>query len=121
MLLLMNRPGELEPITTWAAEDVQAHMAHMHAVRQEFIDAGVFVDGQVLAFPEQAAVVRVDESGAPVVTDGPFAEAKEFLAGFMVVEADSREHACRLAARISAAPGPGGALARLPIEVREVL
>ena len=55
------------------------------------------------------------------MTDGPFPEAKEFLAGFWIVDVDRPERAYEIAAQASAAPGPGGAPLRMPIEVRQVL
>ena len=61
------------------------------------------------------------KSRAPEVTDGPFAEAKEFLAGYWIVDVDSPERAYALAGEVSAAPGPGGKPINMPIEVREVM
>jgi hypothetical protein len=55
------------------------------------------------------------------VTDGPFAEAKEFLAGYWIVDVENQERAYEIAARASAAPGPGGAPLNMPIEVRQVM
>jgi hypothetical protein len=62
-----------------------------------------------------------DGSGAPVVTDGPFPEAKELLAGYRLVDVQTAERAIEIAAQASAAPGPDGAAIRQPIEVRQVL
>ena len=58
---------------------------------------------------------------APVITDGPFPEAKELLAGYRVLDVETAERAIEVAATASAAPGPDGAPIRQPIEVREVL
>jgi hypothetical protein len=60
-------------------------------------------------------------NGAPVVTDGPFPEAKELLAGYRLVDVETAERAIEIAAQASAAPGPGGVAIRQPIEVRQVL
>jgi hypothetical protein len=68
-----------------------------------------------------ARIVRAAESGAPAVTDGPFPEAKEFLAGYWIVEVDRLERAYEIAAKASTAPGPDGAPLRTPIEVRRVM
>ena len=57
-------------------------------------------------------MVSSDGVHAPVVTDGRYPEAKEFLAGYWMVDVDSEERAIEIAARTSAAPGPGG----VPIE-----
>lgn len=78
-------------------------------------ESGELIGTQALADPEASAVVRVRD-GAPVVTDGPYAEAKEFLAGYYLVECESKERALELAAMIpdAAIPGPG-------VEVRPVI
>ena len=62
-----------------------------------------------------------DGVGAPVVTDGPFPESKELLAGYRMVDVESEERAVEIAARASAAPGPGGVPIQQPIEVRQVM
>ncbi|HEY3828828.1 MAG TPA: YciI family protein [Solirubrobacteraceae bacterium] len=62
-----------------------------------------------------------DGVAAPVVTDGPFAESKEFLAGYRIVDVESLERAIEIAAQASAAPAQGGAPIKQPIEVREVM
>jgi hypothetical protein len=83
---------------------------------------GVLVGAEGLASPGQARVVRVSaKEQTPEVTDGPFAEAKEFLAGFWIVHVETPEQAYAIAARISGAPGPGGGPICIPVEVREVM
>ena len=108
-------------IGTWPMEDIKAHINFMHRFNKELTEAGEFVDAQGLALPEDARVVRAGKGGAPEVTDGPFAEAKEFLAGFWIVDCESKERAYEIAARVSAAPGKGGVPMSIPIEVREVM
>jgi hypothetical protein len=108
-------------IGTWPQEDIKAHINFMHTFNQELAEAGELVDGQGLALPEDARIVRAGKGGAPEVTDGPFPEAKEFLAGFWIIDCESKERAYAVAARISAAPGKGGAPLNMPIEVREVM
>jgi len=108
-------------IGTWPPEDITAHIAFMHRFNKELTDAGEFVDAQGLALPEEARIVRASKSGAPEVTDGPYAEAKEFLAGFWIIDCDSKERAYEIAARASAAPGKGGVPMNMPIEVRQVM
>ena len=71
--------------------------------------------------PSEARIVRATKDGPPAVTDGPFAEAKEFLAGYWIVSVDTPEEAYAIAARASAAPGPGGVPLNMPIEVRQVM
>jgi hypothetical protein len=109
-------------IGTWPPADIQAHIAFMHRINRDLTASGEWVDAQGLALPSEARVVRAAEkTGEPVVTDGPFPEAKEFLAGFWIVDVESRARAHAIAARISAAPGKGGAPMRIPVEVREVM
>ena len=83
--------------------------------------SGELVGAEGLASPAQARIVRAGKAGAPEVTDGPFAEAKEFLAGYWIVDCETTERAYEIAARASAAPGPGGKPLNMPIEVREVM
>lgn len=122
-MLMMHAPrgtGDYN-ITGWSQDDFKAHIAFMHQFNQELTAAGEFVGGEGLAAPGEARVVRAGKSGQAVVTDGPFAEAKEFLAGYWIVEVDRAERAYDIAARVSAAPGPGGAPLNMPIEVRQVM
>lgn len=74
-----------------------------------------------LSAPGAARIVRAGTNGVPAVTDGPFPETKEFLAGYWIVEVDRAQRAYEIAARASAAPGPDGSPLRLAIEVREVM
>ena len=82
--------------------------------------AGELVSAEGLAFPDQAKLVRASKDGTPI-TDGVFPESKEFLAGYWIVDVESPERAYAIAARASAAPGPGGAPLNMPIEVRQVM
>ena len=108
-------------IANWSPEDLKAHIQFMHTFNQELVKAGEFVEAQGLAMPRDARVVRATTAGEPAVTDGPFPEAKEFLAGFWIVDVDATERAYQLAARASAAPGPKGVPLNMAIEVRQVM
>jgi hypothetical protein len=121
-MLMMHAPRGTGDwgVNNWSPEDFQAHIAFMHQFNQELTASGEWVDGQGLAAPAEARLVRAGKDGAPI-TDGPFAESKEFLAGFWIVEVDSPERAYAVAAKASAAPGPGGAPLNMPIEVRQVM
>lgn len=121
-LLMMNTPrgdGEWEH-RQWAPEDWDAHMAYWRALNADLAAAGELVEIRALAEPGKARLVRATGGGLPD-TDGPFAETKEFLAGFWVVDVDGPERAYQIAARASMVPGPGGAPMRMPIEVRQVM
>jgi hypothetical protein len=120
-MLLMQRPlSGFEEMGTWSPEDLRAHGEYMMAMDEELRKSGEHVDGQGLTGPEQATIVQAQDAGPPTVSDGPFPEAKEFLAGYWIVDVDSRERAIEIAARASAAPGRGGAPAKTPFEVRQV-
>ena len=121
-MLMMHAPAGTGDwgVTKWSPEDLQAHMAFMHQLNRDLAASGEWVDGQGLDVPGQAKLVRAGKDGAPV-TDGPFPESKEFLAGFWVVQVDSPERAYAIAAKVSAAPGPGGVPLNMPIEVRQVM
>ena len=93
----------------------------MLRLNKDLTQSGEFVDAQGLAFPQDARIVRAQKDGSPAVTDGPFAEAKEFLAGFWIVDCESTDRAYQIAARASAAPGKGGVPLNMPIEVRQVM
>ncbi|MCU7820349.1 YciI family protein [Kitasatospora sp. DSM 101779] len=122
-LLMVNHDGGVfeEPMDEWAPGDVAAHFDYYAALTEELVASGELVQFTPLADPRQARIVRADGASAPVVTDGPFPESKEVLAGFNVVEVASEARALEIAARISAVPGPGGAPTRQPVEVRQVM
>jgi hypothetical protein len=122
-MLLMQASERIDapPIHTWDPADVGAHIQFMQDFNEKLVADGEFVDGQGLAGPEDAKVVRATKTGAPEVTDGPFPESKEFLAGYWVIDVDSLDRAIEVATGISVAPGPGGVPLNLPIEVRQVM
>ena len=114
-------PAGCKPMTEWDPADVKAHIEFQIALNQELAETGELVDAQGLAGPDLARFVIWDGQGAPVVTDGPFPESKELLAGYRMVDVASEARAIEIAARASAAPGPGGAPIQQAIEVRQVL
>ncbi|HEY6879126.1 MAG TPA: YciI family protein [Polyangiales bacterium] len=122
-MLMMHAPrgtGEWA-VMNWTPGALKAHIAFMKDLNTELRAAGQLVTAEGLAPPTQARLVRVGEGGAPLVTDGPFAEAKEFLAGYWIVEVEHAEEAYAIAARASSAPGPDGTPLSIVIEVREVM
>jgi hypothetical protein len=120
-MMMMNVPGGGPyQIGGWPRKDIQAHIAFMMSFNKKLSAAGELVAAEGLSGPDQARLVRAGKDGKPV-TDGVFPEAKEFLAGYWIVDVDSPERAYQLAAEVSAAPGPGGAPLYLPIEVRQVM
>ena len=122
-MLMMHAPKEgwtTAGIGTWAPEDIKAHIAFMIGFNKKLKASGEFVDAQGLAGPEEAKSVRARKDGTPD-TDGPFAESKEFLAGFWILDVENSARAVQIAAQISAAPGKGGVPLNMPIELRQVM
>lgn len=112
MLIMQLNPAAFDALTEEQREEVMnGHGAFMETIRA----SGEMVETHALAEPAQSAVVRGRE-GVPVVTDGPFLEAKEFMGGFYLVECETRERAIELAALI-----PDAAIDGMGIEVRPVV
>src|SRR5581483_8662161 len=111
-MLMMHAPhgkgGEYQ-IMSWKPEELQAHIKFMQDLNNDLLKQGALVSAEALAPPVAAKVVRAGKNGAPIVTDGPFPETKEFLVGYWIVDVDNAEHAYEIAARASTAPGPNGA------------
>ena len=122
MLLQNYGPAEsgCPPMTEWSPAEVRAHIEFQQALNTELAGLGELVDAQGLAGPDEARFVVSDGASAPVITDGPYPESKELLAGYRMLEVDSLERALEIAAQASAAPGPGGAAMGVPMEVRQV-
>jgi hypothetical protein len=119
-ILMMNTMRAGAGVPTWPRADLQAHIAFMHGLNRDLREAGELVSAEGLAFPDHARLVRAGKDGVPI-TDGVFPESKEFLAGFWIIDVDTPERAYSIAARVSAAPGPGGNPLNMPIEVRPVM
>jgi len=109
------------PMTEWEPQEIKAHMDYYRALNDELTKSGELVELHALTGPELAKIVVSDGATAPVVTDGPFAEFKEMLAGYELVDVESQERAIEIAAKLSAVPGPGGVPLRQPIGVRRVM
>jgi hypothetical protein len=123
--MLLQNYGEVEsecpPMTEWDPADIRAHIQFQQVLNDELSKRGELVDAQGLAAPEGAKFVVWDGASAPVITDGPFPESKELLAGYRLIDVESADRALEIAARASAAPGAKGLPIQQPIEVREVL
>jgi len=122
--LLLSKYGgdiDLEPMDNWDPADIRAHLDFLQMVNSELIESGEFVGGLALTGPELAKLVSSDGVNAPVVTDGPFPEAKEMLAGYQMIDVDSEARAIEIAAKVSSAPGPGGKPIQQPVELRQVM
>jgi hypothetical protein len=112
-------PGTDVPMEQWTPQEIEDHIGFMDAMIEDLQARGEFVDAQALS--PQGAFVRYDGDGRPPVTDGPFAETKDLIAGWMAIDVDSQERAYEAAAYLSSAPGPGGRPLHEWIEVRPFL
>jgi hypothetical protein len=113
-----HEPLDCPPMDQWAPDEVEAHLQFMRDFADRLQDSGEFVDAQALA--DGGLWVRSGSDGQPV-TDGPFAETKDLIAGWMVIDVDSQERAVELAAQLSSAPGPKGEPIHEWLEVRPFL
>lgn len=104
----------------WSQDDVKRMVGFMHDLNRDLKSAGQFVAAEGLVSPDQARLVKANDDGSPSVTDGPFAETKEFIAGYWVVDVANADEVYRFAARVSSCPGPGGKPLNMPVEVRAV-
>ena len=107
------------PMDQWTPEEVDAHVQFMRDFAARLEETGEFVDTQALA--PDGAFVRYDGEGRPPVTDGPFVETKDLIAGWYIIDVESWDRAVQLAGELSAAPGPGGKPIYEWLEVRPFL
>ena len=120
-ILMMNIPKSgYNVFGAWSEKDIQANIQFVSNLNKDLRESGEFVGAEGLALPDQAVSVRAGAGGSPL-TDGVFPESKEFLAGYLIIDAESPERAYEIAARWSASPGPGGAPLNAAIEVRPIM
>jgi hypothetical protein len=117
-MLQMNVKKGPYQMEGWSGEDIKRMVEFMHKINAELKAAGQLVSAEGLVSPEEARIVKANPDGSPQVTDGPFAETKEFIAGFWIVDVKDADEAYRIAAQISLCPGPGGQPLHMPLEVR---
>ncbi len=122
-VLIVNFEGGVvdTPMEEWKPEEVQAHLDYYRALNRELRASGELIETAVLAGPDLAKIVTSNGKGAPMVTDGPFQEFKEWLAGYQIVDVESEARALEIAGRISAVPGPNGIPTEQPIHVRQLM
>lgn len=99
LVLLYSNP------TVWEAlspDDTAAAMAFFEELRHETVTSGELVDTAGLADAAHARTVRLRD-GAPIATDGPFAEGEEVLASYAIYDVDSHDRALQLAGRVAEA------------------
>ena len=107
------------PMDRWTPEEVDAHVQYMSDFAKRLQGTGEFVDSQALT--PNGAWVRSDGEGRPPVTDGPFAETKDLIAGWMIIDVESWDRAVEWAGELSAAPGADGKPIHEWLEVRPFL
>ncbi|TDD64822.1 YciI family protein [Actinomadura rubrisoli] len=95
MLLIFNRPGFVEELPD---EERDRMFGEVQTIMNELTERGEMVRGEPLADPSQTKTVR-EKDGLPAVTDGPFLEAKEHLAGYITVDCETLERAVEIASR----------------------
>ena len=109
-MLLMH--GNTESWSTmsasWSPEDLGVMVKYMQDLDAELRSTGELVETRGLSGPDQMKTVQAQDEGEPIITDGPFSESKEVLAGYWVVDVASEERVLELATHISKTPGPGG-------------
>ena len=122
LLIVTFEPGvDDTPMEEWQPGEVTAHLDYYRALNDQLTESGELVDATILTSPDAAHVVRADGADGRVVTDGPFQEFKEWVAGFQVVDVESEERALEIARLVSAVPGRGGVPLGQPIHVRRVM
>lgn len=121
-LLIVNFEGGAvqEPMEEWKPEEITAHLDYYRRLNDLLTASGELVRHELLTGPDVAKVVTSDGT-APVVTDGPFTEFKEWVAGFQVIDVETEQRAIEIAALVSAVPGPGGKPTQQPIQLRRVM
>ena len=116
------RGGVIEaPMSEWKPEEIEAHLNYYRALNDELERSGELVGHMILTGPDLAKIVTSDGKSAAMVTDGPFQEFKEWLAGFQVIEVETEARALEIAAKVSAVPGPDGVALQQPIHVRQIM
>ena len=111
--------GKRDPKTAWTAQDFAAMGAFMESFNHELAESGELVETRGLTAPAHARRVQL-KSGVPIVTDGPYAETYEVLAGYWIVECESFDRATEIAARLADCPGPEAIRARAFADVRPI-
>jgi hypothetical protein len=119
-MLQMNVKRGPYQMEGWSQEDVKRMVGFMHQLNADLSAKGQLVSAEGLVPPDQARLVKANDDGSPSVTDGPFSESKEFIAGYWIVEVQSADEAYKIAAKVSTCPGPGGKPLNMPVEVRAV-
>ncbi|MFF2507214.1 YciI family protein [Streptomyces sp. NPDC058067] len=115
---MRGKPSDGNP--AWSEEELRAMFAHMRSINDDLAETGEMLDGNGLAEPAQTRFVTPGVDGPPVISDGPYGETKELLAGYWVLECESLDRVTEIAKRVAECPGPEGAPVR-PVVIRPIL
>jgi hypothetical protein len=110
--------GKASDKPSWTAQDFQAMGQFMEGFNTRLVDSGELVETRGLTAPVHARRIRL-QNGVPVITDGPYAETQEVLAGYWIIDCESFDRATEIAAELSKCPGPEYASASV-IDVRPI-
>jgi hypothetical protein len=111
----------VSPMAEWDPADAEAHLAALRAINEQLTESGELLMMQALADPAAGRIVHGLDAGTPIVTDGPYPESTELLAGYQLIDVVDEDRAVEIAAQVAAAPGPGGKPINNRIEVRAVM
>ncbi|MEU0572776.1 YciI family protein [Nonomuraea sp. NPDC005983] len=111
--------GQATGEPAWSAEDFAAMGAFMDSFNKDLEESGELVETRALAAPVHTRRLG-SKDGAPVVTDGPYAETQEVLAGYWIVECDSFDRATEIAARLGDCPAPPHVTATAYADIRPI-
>ncbi|ATL25344.1 YciI family protein [Streptomyces formicae] len=114
---MAGKPSENSP--AWSEKELQAMYAYMGEINNDLAETGELIDAQGLTEPAQARFVSKGKDGRPVITDGPYGETKEVLAGYWLLECESLERVTEIALRVTECPGPEG-FVEPPVVIRAV-
>ncbi|MGW8883436.1 YciI family protein [Streptomyces sp. NPDC055749] len=103
----------------WSEKELQAMFSFMQGINDDLAESGELVDGQGLTEPGKTRHVGIGDDGRPVITDGPYGETKEVLAGYWVLDCESLDRVTEIAARVAQCPQPEGA-PEYPVVIRAI-
>ncbi|MFD3930094.1 YciI family protein [Streptomyces sp. NPDC058614] len=114
---MRGNPSPGSPV--WSEQEIQAMYAFMGAINNDLSESGELLDVQGLAEYDRTRLVTADKDGKPVITDGPYGETKEQMAGFWILECESLERVTEIAARVAQCPVPEGTT-EYPVVIRPI-